>query len=366
VTEEHAEQMIEACSFGKVEEVRAFLDSGVDVKSRNRGGDTALHYAVLSGCLPLCELLIERGHPLDVLDGDQRSPLQLAAECERLDVIELLVTRGATVDLVGELGRTPLHAAARSGKAAAVRLLVKLGAKIDGGKPAPLLVAAHAGELEVFTTLLDLGASLSVADEDGSNTLHFVADRTPSQQVTDLSRSGYKYQGQDLELWIRKGKIGVTVGGRDMKIAKRDFESMLGTGCPQYFRYQKLLKIAQLAIERGLDVHAKTSHGFTALHAFAQSGDLPVIKALVKAGAGVNDTTVTGATPLHCAAQSGGMDVAGFLLGKKADPSLRTATEWEGMPAGLTAADVARYQGNEELALRLQPRGGRRRRATQP
>jgi len=27
-------------------------------------------------------------------------------------------------------------------------------------------------------------------------------------------------------LWIRNGKIGVTVGGRDMKVAKKDFEAM--------------------------------------------------------------------------------------------------------------------------------------------
>jgi ankyrin repeat protein len=56
--------------------------------------------------------------------------------------------------------------------------------------------------------------------------------------------------------------------------------------------------IVELLVERGADVNAADSQGWTALHFAAQDHDIPIVRTLLAAGADADPVEVTGTTPL--------------------------------------------------------------------
>jgi hypothetical protein len=65
-------------SNGAIEDVRALLDSGVDVNVQDVSGATALLYAVNYGRLDCVKLLLEKGANPKLSDQDRWTPLLLA------------------------------------------------------------------------------------------------------------------------------------------------------------------------------------------------------------------------------------------------------------------------------------------------
>jgi uncharacterized protein len=65
------------------------------------------------------------------------------------------------------------------------------------------------------------------------------------------------------------------------------------------------IPVALLLIERGADVNVQQRHGWTALHAAAQSGSTELLEALLRAGADPSITTDDGVTALGVARKGG-------------------------------------------------------------
>ena len=120
------------------------------------------------------------------------------------------------------------------------------------------------------------------------------------------------------------------------------------------------MPLAQSALDAGNEdlVHLLVSFGATfawpdsdgrqPMHAVASASDSPRrIEMLLAAGVAPDPLTPEGWTPLHFAAIYGYSSVVEALLGHKADPCLTTRT-------GLSPADLARTNGHEILAERLE------------
>lgn len=113
---------------------------------------------------------------------------------------------------------------------------------------------------------------------------------------------------------------------------------------------QQHAAVAQVLIERGADVHARSKSGFTPLVFAARGGDTETARVLLAAGANVNagvpvqntaaaakDTPAGSVTPLLIASASGHEKLALFLLEKGADPNA-----WDG---GAAPIHYAMLQG---------------------
>ena len=95
-----------------VEALRLALALGNDVRLANIHGQTPLHGAVYRGLEPAITLLVDRGSPLDAVDGVGRTPLKLAEEGYFLLASRL--RRDGAAALLAELGRdTPEQARLR-------------------------------------------------------------------------------------------------------------------------------------------------------------------------------------------------------------------------------------------------------------
>jgi S1-C subfamily serine protease len=153
---------------GVRDDLKALLDSGLDVNARDRGGRTALHLAARQGQVDAARYLLSRGADLNAKDAVGRTPLMLAigpgdydlptgffaplgdfwysqpcggnetvspskyddrwprwyvAAEKRLPVIHLLLDSGADLTLRDNFGLTVIDHAARGGFTGFVRLL---------------------------------------------------------------------------------------------------------------------------------------------------------------------------------------------------------------------------------------------------
>jgi ankyrin repeat protein len=109
--------------------------------------------------------------------------------------------------------------------------------------------------------------------------------------------------------------------------------------------------IAEFLVGTGADVMARNAGGFTALHAAAFSGSLPIAKLLLAKGAVLEDAdNKAGVTPMMVAGEENHVELAEFLIEKGADVN---------RPEGHGYMPITRafWKGNTEI-IRLFKRHG--------
>jgi len=139
----------QAVRAGARQEVRALVDTGLDVNTRDEFGGTMLYLA--------------------------------AAICGDTEMTALLLELGAeaTMPEAGEL-ETPLHGAANKGHTEIAALLLKAGADLEARNKSgetPLRDAAYYGRTEMAELLLDNGADVNAHDDQKRTPLHWAAER---------------------------------------------------------------------------------------------------------------------------------------------------------------------------------------------
>jgi ankyrin repeat protein len=117
---------------------------------------------------------------------------------------------------------------------------------------------------------------------------------------------------------------------------------------PAFFGGRGTADAARALIEAGADVSARSNNSFWVLplHSAASGGHAEIVELLLAAGAEPDPRQRHGWTPLQAAAQNGDLRSLEALLAAGADPELRNDD-------GLSATDLARAAGNDELVARL-------------
>ncbi|XP_049797542.1 poly [ADP-ribose] polymerase tankyrase-1-like [Schistocerca nitens] len=128
--EEKGGRLIEAAKEGAMEELRALLAAGADVRARDMffGNMTALHKAAWKGQVEAARCLLGGGAEVDARDSDQNTPLHLAAWHGQPAMVRLLVASHAHPDARKSNWWTPLHYAAMNGQREAAAALLEAGA----------------------------------------------------------------------------------------------------------------------------------------------------------------------------------------------------------------------------------------------
>ena len=160
--------------------------------------------AVTTGDLPRINQLISEGIEINEVDyeNDDFTPLMLAINIERADMVKALVDADAYLYDSTYVEDTPLGLAARKGNLEIVRLLLQAGANPDDGgesptlcyavsrqhidiikaliqwnadvnlttpsRISPLMIAAGIGNLEIVKLLVKSGADVNSTDDIGS------------------------------------------------------------------------------------------------------------------------------------------------------------------------------------------------------
>lgn len=152
---------------GRADDVAAMIDNGMDVNTAIPDRGTGLHCAVDTAQDAVLELLTSRGADLNARDGNNLTPLHLAAVKGRVEACRILLDAGTDVNVTGFTSRdgsaesTPLHLAAESGAREVVELLISRGANVNAVnnfQRTPLFWARKAGKTDVAELLAAHGA----------------------------------------------------------------------------------------------------------------------------------------------------------------------------------------------------------------
>jgi ankyrin repeat protein len=113
-----------------LEKVRALINEGVEVNSKDEHGQTALMNAAHAGQVELVRLLIELGADLNVTAKYSLSALMLSLIANHTDVARLLIEAGADINILGSgsfIGRSALTLADNGGHSEIAALLQQKG-----------------------------------------------------------------------------------------------------------------------------------------------------------------------------------------------------------------------------------------------
>jgi ankyrin repeat protein len=179
----------------RVEILDWFIDKKADLNTRDAQGNYPLHHMIDSGfssTYPLSKLLAAGAdaNTQQVGEGGPgNSPLHLAIKTSKFQEASVLLDQGQadpTLQCDGTMRVSALHCAVRTGNLELVSLVLQYRSSADPGKSdllnqrdgfgnSPLLLAASQGEADIVKLLLNVGADLTVVNNDGLNVLHCAA-----------------------------------------------------------------------------------------------------------------------------------------------------------------------------------------------
>ena len=190
--------LIQAATQGQTWQVRALLDKGAKLETRDRqNGWTPLMWAARGGHVGTARLLLARGANVNRRSvGDARTYMVLAEGPAR--VIEQDVTARTTWSRIGRFGSanngiTPLILASAGGYNLAAKELLSKGADVNArtssGETA-LMAAAFNGYLPLVQTLLARGAGVAARDAYNNTALSSAVLQGHTPVVRELLKYG--------------------------------------------------------------------------------------------------------------------------------------------------------------------------------
>lgn len=154
--------------------VESLLRRGFDPNTRDEHGMTGLLLAIREPSPRVIQVLLASPQTkVELRNGNDESPLMLAAIKGQMDLVKQLIARDADIN---KPGWTALHYAASSGQVEIMKLLLEKYAFIDAQSPngtTPLMMAAMYGSPESVKLLLDEGADPSMKNQQNMTAMDF-------------------------------------------------------------------------------------------------------------------------------------------------------------------------------------------------
>jgi ankyrin repeat protein len=200
-TAHEPEALHRAAVQGDCSEIRRLLEAGADIEAENEAGLTPLIVAANAGRPDVVSLLIENGVAVDACTKDGFTALMVAAAMGHAEVARLLLLTGADADLQNVYGWTALMNAVWRGNARPARLLIEAGADVDlqaGDGRTALIIAAQGGNSEMMKLLIGAGADINLWDASGCTALKWVMMKGFPEAEHWLRAAGARTQSEEL------------------------------------------------------------------------------------------------------------------------------------------------------------------------
>jgi ankyrin repeat protein len=276
------EEFVQAAREGNLENLRLFLQTGINVNAPDASGETAFGAAVNGKQKAAADLLLQHKADPSHPDAGGRTPLMLSAAAGETEWVKYLLAAGANDGLQDKTGRTALF------------------------------IALEKKQKEVLPLLLRPSAALNLAAGDGRTPLGIAPD---AATVNALLRAGAKpgregIQGQPFIVWAVATKnhalveelleSGVSVDTFASTPARNSFVATVGDSTLEYY--------------------LKRDNGVTPLMIAAGQGDLDMVRLLLSHGAKkFRETQKTGTAAIYIASTNRHTKVIQILLGKSPD-----------------------------------------------
>lgn len=194
--------------------------------------------------------------------------------------------------------QSPLHRAAQSGRMLNAAHLVMHGAKpnaVDTSNRTPLFIATEAGHDDVAIFLLDMGANMTILNNDTKDSvLHVVA---------------MKGNAKLLDYFLKQPASKALINQVDYE-GKTPLHKAVFGGNSRH-------ACVDLLCKQGADVLAKTNHGYIALHWACKYGHLESVKILIEKNSPIDLLNVNQDSPFDLAMKEKQYETIHYLLNTK-------------------------------------------------
>ncbi|KAF5686699.1 ankyrin protein 1 [Fusarium denticulatum] len=314
---------------------KMLLESNADPDLTPDKISTPLIQAISEGDLDIVKMLIEHKATVDKReappsDGLSRTPLQVAVDWNRPDIVQYLLEKGADPDARDSDGIPVIGSAVSGGHINMVQWLGDANADVNviclDSKITPLHEAYP--HPEIVRLLLEHGADINKGNADSRTALNFAISKNSLATVQVLLEAKTKPDINtdmiygDLRRVIVGGYIDVVEkmleAGIDVNNVNEKGESLLAYG----IKYNAPSSMIRKILEYNPDLEMRDKKGNTALHCITRSTTLETVRLVVNAGGRLDVLNSDKDTPLIVAIRAQMDDVFFYML--KKEPSLLT------------------------------------------
>ena len=329
--------------------VNSLVCDGVDVNTRDKKKQTALHCACINGHSNVITTLLQSNADPTIQDNNGYTPLMMACATNHEEsACALLVSEyyslDTYIDIQNSYGETALHLACKQDNSKIVSTLLNANANpyiLSMNKETALSVAlkhnhdnivklfdadvakelyncCYYGDVTGATSLLKRDADPSVAQENGWTPLIIASYKGQKQIVTELlkRKSDYNMVNAQTDAGVTALYVACQFGDHD---------------------------IASILLNAKADPNIQTKDGWTPLTLASSKGYINTVQLLLEHSADINyRSTVTGDTALILACKYGHTKMVRLLLERGADLSIKNTN-------GDTAIDVVANENSKDI-----------------
>jgi ankyrin repeat protein len=194
--ENESSPLFSAIECNRLDIVRFLIDRGASVIQTD-GIFSPFHYASTYGKLDFIQLFLESGFPINVCDCDGSTPLMLCAASGNYESIVYMLQNGSNLGALNYAGKSAIHFAMESMNVKVVELLIEFGAdvnakSIDDSTPLHLLFEGEcyfSDELiDCISILLKHGANPKSLDKNGQTPISLAKEYGIKEAVALLNQ----------------------------------------------------------------------------------------------------------------------------------------------------------------------------------
>lgn len=257
-------------------------------------GQPALWWALKRNSVSLARQLISMGANLDIDNILEGLPISTVIRNRNAEMLELLLSSGLDPERHALKNvYDPLLISIRNNDLEIVKMLFHRGIHVDrpiaGEKYTSLHIAAESGHAQIVQFLLSRGATGLCSDKKAGTPLHLASAYGHVEVVRVL---------------LDSGRVEVDPVDRSRDDTPLACAVMRARG-----------PVVELLLERGANVHFRSSTGRTLLHMAAKLGQVRVAKLLLSHGVDVSATDQDGNTAKDLAKEGGHDEVVALLTG---------------------------------------------------
>uniref|UniRef100_UPI001EAF58D5 ankyrin-3-like n=1 Tax=Oncorhynchus gorbuscha TaxID=8017 RepID=UPI001EAF58D5 len=271
---------------GHAEVVTQLIKLGANVDAATKKGNTALHIASLAGQVDVVKELVTSGANINAQSQNGFTPLYMAAQENHQKVVRYLLDHGSTQGISTEDGFTPLAVALQQGHEQVVSLLLENDTKGKVRLPA-LHIAARKDDTKAAALLLQIDHNADVESK-------MMVNRTTESGFTPLHIAAHYGNINVATLLLNRGAAVDFKARNDitpLHVASKRGEWQHGRTClsPLHMATQgDHLNCVQLLLHHEVPVDDVTNDYLTALHVAAHCGHYKVAKVIVDKKANPN------------------------------------------------------------------------------
>jgi len=290
--------------------VDLLLKAGANASQQEPSGETLLMRACETGVLPVVQLLLKHGAPVDVREARfGQTALMFAARAGHADIVAALLAAGAKPNVATLVGNTPAFIPPNSvpGFGFGVGIL-RGGVPADRGRReprpgglTPLHYAARHNHVEVAKLLVKAGAEVNALEANDITPLLMAVSNDNTAAAQYLLAHGGNVNARD---WYGRTPLWEAVNVRNLYMHNATFRNGIDRA--------PVLELIKALLAAGADVNARTKE------------TPPFRNHLLEITGSLEWVDFTGQTPFLTAALAGDITVMKLLLQHGADPRINT------------------------------------------